>query len=188
MPPELPSAAPGAARVYLILWRAARAVEARAVRSIEGTGLCASDFGVLEALLHKGPLAVNALGRKVLLTSGSITTAVDRLELRGLVARLAHPDDRRVRLVELTPAGRELISAADARHEADLEEVLAVLGDEERTTLVSLLRTLGRSAAGADQEPLDEHETPDASAGAPTTTSPAAAGDRAGLPRGEPWT
>jgi MarR family 2-MHQ and catechol resistance regulon transcriptional repressor len=111
---------PDGARTYLVLWRAARAMEARATASIEGTGLCASDFGVLEALLHKGALPVNVLGRKLLLTSGSATTAVDRLEARGLVARRPDPADGRVRLVELTAAGRRLIGPAFARHAADL--------------------------------------------------------------------
>jgi MarR family 2-MHQ and catechol resistance regulon transcriptional repressor len=95
----------------------------------------------------------------VLLTSGSISTAVDRLVKRGLVARLDHPDDRRVRLVELTPEGRALIAAAYERHAADLDAVFGVLSADERVTLVSLLRTLGRSAEGeghsSDGEPLD---------------------------------
>lgn len=138
---------PTGAYTWLILWKAARAVEARALRSIEEAGLCASDFGVLEALFHKGPLPVNDLGRKVLLTTGSITTAVDRLAGRGLVERRGHPRDRRVRLVELTPQGRRLIEPSFARHEADLEAVVSVLTPGQRATLVALLRKLGKGAA-----------------------------------------
>jgi MarR family 2-MHQ and catechol resistance regulon transcriptional repressor len=144
---------PTGAHTWLVLWKAPRAVEARAFQSIEATGLCASDFGLLEALLHKGPLPVNVLGRKLLLTTGSITTAVDRLVKRGLVARKDHPQDRRVRLVELTAEGRRLIEPAYARHEADLEEVVSVLTPDERATLVTLLRTLGKGAAGAPDDP-----------------------------------
>jgi MarR family 2-MHQ and catechol resistance regulon transcriptional repressor len=140
---------PSGVHTWLVLWRATRAVEARAHRSIEGVGLCASDFAILESLLHKGPLAVSALGKKVLLTTGSITTAVDRLAKRGLVARRDDPDDRRVRLVELTPAGRRLIKPAFARHEEDLEGVVEVLTPKERAALVTLLRKLGKSAEHA---------------------------------------
>src|SRR5690242_15236419 len=111
---------PTGTHVWLVLSRANRAVEARALQSIAGTGLCASDFGLLEALLHKGPLPVNVLGRKLLLTTGSITTAVDRLARRGLVRRKEHPQDRRVRLVELTTEGRQLIEPAFVQHAADL--------------------------------------------------------------------
>src|SRR3989475_12155782 len=82
--------------------------------------MCASDFAVLEALLHKGPLPVNEIGKKVLLTSGSITVAVDRLETKGLVERRAHGSDRRGRKVHLTKAGRELITSVYADHRADM--------------------------------------------------------------------
>src|SRR3954447_6954281 len=115
---------PTGAHTWLVLWKAARAVESRAFQSIAATDLCASDFAVLEALLHKGPLPVNALGRKVLLTTGSITTAVDRLARRGLVERQAHAQDKRVRLVALTAQGRQLIEPAFAQHAADLDAVV----------------------------------------------------------------
>jgi len=140
---------PRGAETALVLWKASRAVEARALESIAHTGLGATDFGILEALLHKGPLPVNALGKKLLLTSGSITTAVDRLATRGLVQRRGDGADRRVRLVELTATGRELIAAAFERHAADLDRVVSVLSTTERATLVSLLRTLGLGAASA---------------------------------------
>src|ERR1044072_3633966 len=94
-----PKQPPSGVHTWLVLWKAARAVEARALRSIEGTGLCASDFGVLETLLHKGPLSVNVLGKTMLLTTGSITTAADRLADRGLVKRKDDPADRSRRLV-----------------------------------------------------------------------------------------
>jgi MarR family 2-MHQ and catechol resistance regulon transcriptional repressor len=141
---------PTGAHLRLVLWKAARAVDARAHQSIEGTGLCASDFAILETLLHKGPLPVNVLGKKVMLTTGSSTTAVDRLATRGLVARAEDPDDRRVRRVALTAKGRRLIEPAFARHGADLQELVSVLAPRERATLVALLRKLGKSAEGTD--------------------------------------
>src|SRR6266496_4265950 len=94
--------------VFLVLWKAARAVQAYAEKSVSALEMCGSDFAVLEALLHKGPLPVNEIGKKVLLTSGSITVAVDRLETKGLVERRAHGTDRRARIVHLTRAGRKL--------------------------------------------------------------------------------
>src|SRR6266536_1515289 len=96
--------------VFLVLWKAARAVEAYAQKSVSGLEMCGSDFAVLEALPHKGPLPVNEIGKKVLLTSGSITVAVDRLEQRELVERRAHGTDRRARVVHLTREGRKLIT------------------------------------------------------------------------------
>ena len=131
---------------WLVLWKAARAVEARAHQSIGETGLCASDFAILETLLHKGPLPVNVIGRKVLLTTGSITSAVDRLADRELVVRREDSADRRVRRVQLTPKGRKLIERAFETHAADLEDVVTVLTRQERITLLSLLRKLGKNA------------------------------------------
>ena len=144
---------PTGAHTWLVLWKATRAVEVCAFRSIEDTGLCPSDFGVLEALLHKGPLPVNVVGRKLLLTTGSITTAVDRLARRGLVERRDHPHDRRVRLVELTARGRDVIEPAFAWHAADLEELVSVLAPDERAALVALLRKLGKAAEATLDEP-----------------------------------
>jgi len=109
--------------IFLVLWKAARAVEAYAENSISQLEMCGSDFAVLEALLHKGPLPVNEIGKKVLLTSGSITVAVDRLEEKGLVERRAHGTDRRARIVHLTREGKKLITRAYANHAADLERL-----------------------------------------------------------------
>src|SRR3989440_4938353 len=135
--------------VWLVLWKAAQAVEAYAKRSIEHLELCGSDFAVLEALLHKGALPVNEIGRKVLLTSGSITVAVDRLEAKELVERRAHDTDRRARIVHLTKEGRKLITRAYAEHAADMELLAsASLTREERETLISLLKKIGYEAAG----------------------------------------
>ena len=138
--------------LWLVLWKTTRALEARAAASIVSLGMCWSDFGVLEALLHKGPLAVNELGAKVLLTSGSITTAIDRLERRGMVERENDPRDRRTRLVRLTEAGKEVIRQAFAEHKRDMEQAAAPLNPKERAMLLKLLRQLGH---GSDLEKED---------------------------------
>lgn len=132
--------------VWLVLWKAARAVELRADRSIAQFGMGRSDFGVLEALLHRGPLSPKQLGEKVLLTSGSMTAAVDRLAERGLVERQADKQDRRACIVQLTPAGGRLIERAFERHRAEMEDALADFSLEDRRALLPLLRRLGRAA------------------------------------------
>ena len=139
--------------VFLVLWKAARALEAYAEKSILELEMCGSDFAVLEALLHKGPLPVNEIGKKVLLTSGSITVAVDRLETKGLVQRRAHGTDRRARIVHLTKDGRKVITRAYADHAADMERLSsASLTRAERRSLISLLKKIGYEAAGASEQ------------------------------------
>ena len=142
--------------VFLVLWKAARAVQAHAEKSITNLEIGGSDFGVLEALLHKGPLPVNEIGKKVLLTSGSITVAVDRLEKKKLVERRTHGTDRRARIVHLTKEGRKLISSAYTQHAADLERLVsASLTAKERATLIRLLKKIGYGAAEYAQSQND---------------------------------
>ena len=136
-----------ATHVWLVLFKASRAVESNAQASIAGLGLGLSDFAVLELLLHKGPQPVNRIGRKVLLASGSITAAVDRLEARGLLQRTVDPEDLRARIVQLTAHGRNLAEKAFAKHASDMEETMAVLRPREREDLVRLLKKLGLWAA-----------------------------------------
>src|SRR6185369_10195986 len=139
--------------VFLVLWKAARAVETYAENSITELEMCGSDFAVLEALLHKGPLPINEIGKKVLLTSGSITVAVDRLEKRGLVERRAHGTDRRARIVHLTREGKRLITRIYGEHAGDMEKLAAAsLTKAERKTLISLLKKIGYQAAGQTED------------------------------------
>jgi len=139
--------------VFLVLWKASSAVQAYAEKSISELEMCGSDFAVLEALLHKGPLPVNEIGKKVLLTSGSITVAVDRLETKGLVERRAHGTDRRARIVHLTKEGRKLITRVYADHAGDMERLASSsLTRAERKTLIHLLKKIGYEAAGASEQ------------------------------------
>jgi MarR family transcriptional regulator, 2-MHQ and catechol-resistance regulon repressor len=133
--------------VWLVLMKAFQALMPHAAESIERTELGDSDFRVLEALLHKGPLPVNTLGPKVWLTPGSISVAVDRLVKKGLVSRNDHPGDRRVRQVELTAKGRALITRGFHEHAEAMETVVSVLSKNERVTLLRLLKKLGKDAA-----------------------------------------
>src|SRR6266446_5292033 len=136
-----------ASHVWWVLRRAAHAIEQNAVRSISALGLGLSEFAVLEVLLHKGPQPVNVIGKKVLLSSGSITAAVDRLEAKKLVRRTADRGDLRARIVQLTKRGRRLIERAFQEHAIDMEETMAVLRSSERTELVRLLKKVGMWAA-----------------------------------------
>src|SRR2546426_9811298 len=109
--------------VWLVFMKAFQALIPHAAGSIKRTELGDSDFRVLEALLHNGPLPVNTIGPKVWLTPGSISVAVDRLVKKGLVSRKDHTDDRRVRRVELTPKGRALIARGFQEHAGAMKDV-----------------------------------------------------------------
>ena len=132
--------------LWLLLMKAHRSMVRHAERSIVSLDMCISDFGVLEVLLHKGPQSVSEIGRRVNLTSGSITTAIDRLEQRGLVARAADASDRRARVVHLTRDGKSRITQEFARHEDAMDRAAQGLSKAERGTLIELARKLGTTA------------------------------------------
>src|SRR6266403_5960449 len=121
----------GTDHAWLVMMMAMRALTRYAAAGIEETGLGLSDFGVLEVLLRKGPLPVNTIGPMVDLTPGSISIAVDRLVARGLVSRVESAEDRRVRIVALTPQGKDLIVSALRKHSGQMKRVFSELSREE---------------------------------------------------------
>src|SRR3979490_1773653 len=142
----------GADHVWLVMIKAMRALTRYAAAGIEETGLGLSDFGVLEALLHKGPLPVNTIGPIVDLTPGSISIAVDRLFAKGLVSRVEIAEDRRVRIVALAPPGKALIDSAFRQHSAQMRKVFSELSPEELHSLETALKKIGKRAAALMKE------------------------------------
>src|SRR5579871_4561259 len=138
--------------VWLIMMKAMRALTRYAAAGIEETGLGLTDFGVLEALLHKGPLPVNTIGPIVDLTPGSISIAVDRLFEKGLVSRVESCEDRRVRIVALTPRGRDLIGSAFRKHAGQMRKVFSELSPEELRVLEAALKKVGKRAVALREQ------------------------------------
>ncbi len=134
--------------VWLVMIKAMHALARYAAAGIEGTGLGNSDFRVLEVLLHKGPLPVNTIGPIVNLTPGSISIAVERLVEKGLVSRVESAEDRRVRMVALTPAGKNLIAPGFRKHAAHMRRVFSALSAEELRNFEMALKRVGKRAAG----------------------------------------
>ena len=133
--------------VWLVMMKAMRALTRYAAAGIEETGLGLSDFGILEVLLHKGSLPVNTIGPIVGLTPGSISIAVDRLVAKGWVSRTESAEDRRVRIVVLTPRGKSLIVAAFRKHSSQMKRVFSQLSPEELCGLEVSLKKIGKRAA-----------------------------------------
>ncbi|HLK66573.1 MAG TPA: MarR family transcriptional regulator [Bryobacteraceae bacterium] len=138
-----------APRLWTVLTRCYHAMSQIAGQSVERARLSPTSFAALEALLHKGPLTITELQSKVLLASGSMTAAVDRLETQGWVVRRPSPGDRRARVVELTPTGRAVIEVAFQRHAVELEAATAILSATEKRELHALLKKLGLYAVQA---------------------------------------
>jgi MarR family 2-MHQ and catechol resistance regulon transcriptional repressor len=148
----MPRGLQGTDHVWLVMLKAMRALTKYATAGIQETGLGLSDFGVLELLLHGGPLPVNTIGPLVDLTPGSISIAVDRLVAKGLVSRIESAEDRRVRIVALTPRGQDLIVSAFRKHSLQMKKVFSDLSAEELRSLEVALKQLGKRAATLIEE------------------------------------
>ncbi|MGA7925422.1 MAG: MarR family transcriptional regulator [Candidatus Sulfotelmatobacter sp.] len=136
-----------APRVWSVMTRSYHALRLLAEQSIAKAGLCLTDFAALEALLHKGPLSISEIRDKVLLASGSMTAAIDRLEKHGLVVRKSTASDRRARIVQLTQEGKRVAAACFEKHASDLEDLMSVLSANEKQQLYASLKKLGLLAA-----------------------------------------
>jgi MarR family 2-MHQ and catechol resistance regulon transcriptional repressor len=123
--------------------RAAESITARTHRHLTSNGLTISQFGVLEALYHLGPLSQKQIGQKILRSSGNITMIIDNLEKRSLVVRKRDKADRRVFIVHLTDKGNKLISKIFPPHAAKISDEMSVLSPAEQETLGSLCKKLG---------------------------------------------
>lgn len=133
-----------AVRAYVKLARATRAVGARTEARLTEAGITHTQLGVLEAILHLGPLTQRALILKILTSPGNMTDLIDKLEERGFVTRCRVAADRRNVEVDLTETGRTFISELFPQHAQDIAAAMSPLSDAEIATLDELLRRVGR--------------------------------------------
>ncbi len=149
-----------ALRVWIALARCyftfARSVTSR----ITEYGLTAPQFGILEALLHLGPLSLGELADKLLVTGGNVTYVMDRLEEQGLVYRDRSGEDRRVVQAKLTPEGRRVISDVFPQHASFVSELVSELESEEQETLRELLKKLGKGLGSGAVPELEVEAVP----------------------------
>jgi MarR family 2-MHQ and catechol resistance regulon transcriptional repressor len=130
---------------YIKLSRASGTLDARFAANLARLGLTSGQLGVIEALMHLGPLSQGELGRKLLRSGGNVTTVIDNLERRGLVARRRNPEDRRVVTVELTAEGARLIGRVFPVHALAVAQSMGALTPAEQIELGRLCRKLGRA-------------------------------------------
>ena len=132
-----------ALKTYVKLMRAAESVTTRIHHHLSSTGLTISQFAVLEALYHIGPLSQREIGKKILRSSGNITMVIDNLEKSGLVRRERFEADRRFYIVHLTDKGYDLINKIFPLHTSVIAKDLEVLTAAEQDALGRLCKKLG---------------------------------------------
>src|SRR5215472_6440338 len=127
---------------YIRLLRAANAARTHASRQLEGSGLTLSQFAVLEALYHLGPMSLSDLAQKILTTGGNLTMVAGNLEKQGLANRQKSPQDGRVLIMVLTPKGKSLIRRIFPAHADGITEFMGALTPEQQGNLGNLCRAL----------------------------------------------
>jgi MarR family transcriptional regulator, 2-MHQ and catechol-resistance regulon repressor len=152
-----------ALNAFINLERASDTVIGRLTPPLEAQGLTLGQFGVLEALLHLGPMCQHELARKLLRSGGNVTLVVDNLEKHGWVRRVRQQNDRRMVQIQLTPAGRRLIARVFPAHARAIAAEMSRLSAGEQETLRRLCRKLGGngSSAGSEKTKKEQHHDSD---------------------------
>ena len=133
-----------ALNAFISLNRAVETVRMNINKNFQHNGLTESQFGVLEALLHLGPLCQKDIAEKLLVSSGNITMVIDNLEKRKLVKRNRSENDRRYIHIELTKSGKNLIQSIFPGHVDSIVKEFSILTAEEQKTLRNLTKKLGK--------------------------------------------
>ncbi|MEH7098225.1 MarR family winged helix-turn-helix transcriptional regulator [Neobacillus vireti] len=130
-------------KLFIVLSRAYKAINEHVNKAIQTKGLNPTEFAVLELLYHKGDQPMQQIGGKILLASGSITYVVDKLEQKGLLRRIACPNDRRVTYAQITEQGKTFIEEIFPEHAKQIDTLMSSLSDTEKTLAIDLLKKLG---------------------------------------------
>lgn len=152
---------------FIKLSRASESVDTRLMRPCSLEDLTPTQFGVMEALLHLGPLSQTELGSKLLKSGGNITLVIDNLQKHGFVERKRCSTDRRLIYVNLTESGHEKIARIFPRQVAAIREEMSVLTTEEQRELGRLLKKLGKGEEPARPECAEVEKMLDAEMAVP---------------------
>src|SRR6201987_1854110 len=143
---------PEALHAWLIILKAWQSMSRDLLPSLLAEGLGESDFRVLEILLHKGPMPVNAIGPKVYLNPGSVSVAVARLYKKGFVSRVECSEDRRIKTVSLTEKGRQMFGPLFRRNTALIKRAFQDVSSEDLEQLELVLKKIGKRAESLSEK------------------------------------
>jgi MarR family transcriptional regulator, 2-MHQ and catechol-resistance regulon repressor len=133
-------------KAVTVIIRAAQAIQEVIRKDAAKFGLNPTEFSVLEILYHRGEQPIQMIGKKVLISSGSITYVIDKLEQKNYVKRRGCPEDRRVTYAVITSEGKELMDDIFPKHELEMSKVFADLDTDEVNQTISLLKRIGYRA------------------------------------------
>ncbi|WP_062197049.1 MarR family winged helix-turn-helix transcriptional regulator [Massilibacterium senegalense] len=130
-------------KLLVVFSRASHYTTEKIKEDIAYYGLNLTEFGVLELLYHKGEQPIQQIGKKILLSSGSITYVVDKLENKQLLMRKSCPTDRRVIYAVITEKGKHFLEEIFPKHERFVDDLFSALSHEEQQTMITLCKKIG---------------------------------------------
>jgi MarR family transcriptional regulator, 2-MHQ and catechol-resistance regulon repressor len=148
LPIQLEDSQAASLKLFVVLSKAYKTFMERAVKDMKQYGLSPSEFMILEVLYTKGKIPLQQIGEKILITSGSITYNIDKLENKNLLKRIPYKEDRRVIFAEITPAGNELFDRIFPKHAETIDHLSMALSLDEKQGAIELLKKLGKGAEG----------------------------------------
>ena len=131
-------------KLFVVLSKAYRSLMDQAVKDMKSYGLSSAEFMVLEVLYHRNRIPLQQIGEKILVTSGSITYNIDKLENKGFMKRVPSSEDRRVTYAEITEAGRVLFDTIFPLHVSSIHALMGGLNTEEKDQAIDFLKKLGK--------------------------------------------
>jgi MarR family 2-MHQ and catechol resistance regulon transcriptional repressor len=131
-------------KLLVVLSKTYKSVMDKAVKDMKKYGLSETEFGILELLYHKGRFPLQQIGDKVLVTSGSITYNIDKLENKGYLKRVACTEDRRIIYAEMTESGTKLFDEFFPLHAQEIHSFMNALDKEEKLAIIELLKKVGK--------------------------------------------
>ena len=134
-------------KAVTVMLRASQAIQEVLKKNIALHGLNQTEFAVLELLYHKGDQPIQIIGKKILISSGSITYVVDKLEQKNFAIRKECPTDRRVTFAAITTSGKAFMDEHFPKHETKIEEIFEQLSEDDINDTIELLKRIGHHAA-----------------------------------------
>ena len=132
---------------FLVLMQTSKAIQERIRMEMMKNKLNITEFSVLESLYQRGKQTIQQIGQSILISSGSMTYVIDKLEQKGLLKRNACPNDRRAIHVTLTDDGENLMKKMMPEHEELVDYMFGSLNDDEAETIVKLLNKVSKRVA-----------------------------------------
>lgn len=155
IPPSMDDDQALSLKLMVVLSKAYRSIMDKASKDIKTYGLSPSEFGIMEILYTKGKIPLQQIGEKILITSGTMTYNVDKLEKKDLIKRIPSQEDRRVIYAELTVKGRALFDQIFPQHTASVQQMMGVLSQNQKEETIQLLKRLGKGVHSHDQHISD---------------------------------